>query len=352
MKKIFTLLIGIAFSITILNSQIAPPRNFSYKATITKTLPSGTIVPLMNKTIGLKIVILQGDPGSEVYSEISFPTTNSSGQIDIVIGGTAGLPIIDWANYTHSLQVWVDSNGDEDFVMPMSTTQLLSVPYALYAGSAGSAVDESDPDFNASAAVGITDDDIYNWDHTMWSEIEDKPTTITGYGITDAFDGTWGSLTGTPTTAYGYGINDVVTLTGNQDIAGNKTFTGIIKGKVDADYKVVSNVAYPSANQDAATKAYVDSHIEHMISNYERIYVEDPAGCVELNPGSTHVFWATCPTGKLPIGGGGGFISMSGQITVNDSFPLTDGWAVNLKNVGTYAGCGHVFISILCATCK
>ena len=36
----------------------------------------------------------------------------------------------------------------------------------------------------------------------------DKPTTISGYGITDAFDGAFTSLTATPTTIAGYGITD------------------------------------------------------------------------------------------------------------------------------------------------
>ena len=34
----------------------------------------------------------------------------------------------------------------------------------------------------------------------IWSNISGTPTTITGYGITDAFDGAYGSLTGTPST--------------------------------------------------------------------------------------------------------------------------------------------------------
>ena len=54
----------------------------------------------------------------------------------------------------------------------------------------------------------------------IWSNITSTPTTIAGYGITDAFDGAYGSLTGapttygwatitgTPTTISGYGITD------------------------------------------------------------------------------------------------------------------------------------------------
>ena len=44
-----------------------------------------------------------------------------------------------------------------------------------------------------------------------FASLTGTPTTIAGYGITDAFDGAWGSLTGTPTTLAGYGITDAAT---------------------------------------------------------------------------------------------------------------------------------------------
>ena len=42
----------------------------------------------------------------------------------------------------------------------------------------------------------------------QWSSLTGTPTTISGYGITDAFDGAFSSLSGTPTTISGYGITD------------------------------------------------------------------------------------------------------------------------------------------------
>lgn len=43
-----------------------------------------------------------------------------------------------------------------------------------------------------------------------FSSLTGKPTTIAGYGITDAFDGVFASLTSKPTTIAGYGITDAV----------------------------------------------------------------------------------------------------------------------------------------------
>jgi len=45
-------------------------------------------------------------------------------------------------------------------------------------------------------------------DSVEWTGVLNTPTTIAGYGITDAFDGAFSSLSGTPTTLAGYGITD------------------------------------------------------------------------------------------------------------------------------------------------
>jgi len=230
MKKIFTLLIGIVFSITILEAQDAPPQAFSYKATITKTNSGGNVVAIVNKTIGLKISILQGNPGIEVYSETFKPTTNSSGQIDILIGkGTivnGDFSSVQWSEDIFFLQVWVDINGGTAYgTTPMSTTQLLSVPYALYSGEAGSVINEKQK-------LTLSTDQL----------------TISGLGGNTVAFTNWDMDE----------TNDVI-KTGDQTIAGNKTFTGTITGTVNANNTVVSNVANPIANQDAATKSYVDA---------------------------------------------------------------------------------------------
>ena len=59
------------------------------------------------------------------------------------------------------------------------------------------------------AGYGITD----AFDGAFGS-LSGKPTTIAGYGITDAFDGAFGSLSGKPTTLAGYGITDAVASSG------------------------------------------------------------------------------------------------------------------------------------------
>ena len=58
------------------------------------------------------------------------------------------------------------------------------------------------PAIDGSALTGITVSSV------AFSNVTSKPTTIAGYGITDAFDGAFGSLSATPTTLAGYGITD------------------------------------------------------------------------------------------------------------------------------------------------
>jgi hypothetical protein len=48
-----------------------------------------------------------------------------------------------------------------------------------------------------------------------FTNITNKPTTISGYGITDAFDGVFTSLTSIPTSLSGYGITDTVVTSVN-----------------------------------------------------------------------------------------------------------------------------------------
>ena len=69
-----------------------------------------------------------------------------------------------------------------------------------------------------AAADSITFNNTFTQDFA-YSSLTGTPTTIAGYGITDAFDGAYSSLTGTPTTIAGYGITDAfdgayATLTG------------------------------------------------------------------------------------------------------------------------------------------
>ena len=59
-----------------------------------------------------------------------------------------------------------------------------------------------------------------------FADLTGKPTTIAGYGITDAFDGVFASLTSKPSTIAGYGITDALATPGDNIALGTSSSAG------------------------------------------------------------------------------------------------------------------------------
>ncbi len=76
--------------------------------------------------------------GTVVYSETHSTTTSEHGLFSLSVGlGTpesGSFSAIDWASGPHFLEVGLDTLGGSNFVM-IGSQQLMSVPYALHAGS-------------------------------------------------------------------------------------------------------------------------------------------------------------------------------------------------------------------------
>lgn len=137
MKKILTLLLLVVATITV-NAQ-TPPEAFNYSA-VARDANSN---PIANSTIGIQISIKIGSPtGNTVYQENHFVNTDDFGLFNLIVGGgsilSGTIADIDWSLDDYYLQVGMDASGGTNF-LNMGSTQLLSVPYALYAKSAGSA---------------------------------------------------------------------------------------------------------------------------------------------------------------------------------------------------------------------
>jgi hypothetical protein len=96
--------------------------------------------PNKDKIITVQIKILKGSAtGQEVYKEAHLVTTNSNGLYTISVGkGTVQngkFSSINWGSPPYFLNVGIDDNTTSGFVNA-GTTELLSVPYALYAENA------------------------------------------------------------------------------------------------------------------------------------------------------------------------------------------------------------------------
>ena len=108
---------------------------FTYQSVVRNN--TGQLVT--NQNISLRFSILQGSvSGMLIYNETKSATTNSNGLATVVIGEKFGIYNINWANGPYFLRVEIDPAGGGSYTIS-NTSQLLRVPYALYAKTAGKA---------------------------------------------------------------------------------------------------------------------------------------------------------------------------------------------------------------------
>ncbi|MBI3133204.1 MAG: hypothetical protein HYZ14_00870 [Bacteroidetes bacterium] len=158
MKSFLSTLLAI-FAFAAISSAQAPEM-FNYQAVVRNT--TGAVV--QNQAVGVKITILQGSSsGPAVFSETHLPTTNNYGLINLQIGtGTnfgPQLNTIDWAADLYFMTVQFDPAGGSSYTIT-STTQLISVPYALHAKTVEQNDDaDADPtnEYNTGGTLSGTD---------------------------------------------------------------------------------------------------------------------------------------------------------------------------------------------------
>ena len=134
MKKI-VLIAALALGTYLVSAQA--PEKMSYQAIIRNT--SGQL--LTNQNIAIRVSVLQGSAaGAAVYSERITGTTNVNGLVSLEIGSGTVLSgtfnTINWGGNSYYLKTETDPAGGTNYTIT-GTSQLLSVPYALYAKSAG-----------------------------------------------------------------------------------------------------------------------------------------------------------------------------------------------------------------------
>jgi hypothetical protein len=115
---------------------------------------SGAI--LANQNISVRITIENGSGGPSLYVETHSTTTNQFGLFTLKIGG--GLPVsgnyvsINWAGGNQWLKVEMDPTGGSSYT-DMGESQLLSVPYSMYAASGGTP-------YTAGSGINISSNQI------------------------------------------------------------------------------------------------------------------------------------------------------------------------------------------------
>jgi uncharacterized protein (TIGR02145 family) len=137
MKKFYIFLCLVIVALTQLQAQA--PQGFNYQATVRNS--AGDLVVSTN--VYFKFNVIQGSQTAvPVFTETHYVPTDDLGQVTLIIGeGTANTGVfseIDWSLGSYYLGIELSINGDNGYVA-MGTTQLLSVPYALYAANSGNA---------------------------------------------------------------------------------------------------------------------------------------------------------------------------------------------------------------------
>lgn len=200
MKKVFTLLTAIFLAVTVLAQS---PENMSYQSVVRNS--SNNL--MTNVTVGMKISILQGSvDGTVVFSETHTTMTNANGLVSLEIGTgitSHDFSAIDWANGPYFIKTETDLDGGTDYTIT-GTSQLLSVPYALYSKNAGNVFSGNYDDLTNTPVL---------FDGN-WASLGSIPTTLAGFGITDGMNTSHAAnvitsdLINNWNTAFGWGNHD------------------------------------------------------------------------------------------------------------------------------------------------
>ena len=136
MKKLLSILSVMILSVMLFAQA---PQSFSYQTVIRDV--NWTV--LDNQSVGIKIAVLEDAAnGNVVYEESHSAITSQIGLVNLSVGEGAVISgvfsTIDWGNHNYFIEVAVDINGGSNYIV-MGSTQLRSVPYALYAENSGTA---------------------------------------------------------------------------------------------------------------------------------------------------------------------------------------------------------------------
>jgi formylglycine-generating enzyme required for sulfatase activity len=141
------------------------PQKFSYQAVVR----NAANLLLDSQTVSIRINILQGsESGTAVYTETHTGNTNANGLITLEVGGGAvlsgSMSNINWANGPYFIKTETDPQGGSNYSISGSS-QLLSVPYALYSGNGTPGPQgPAGPGFSNGTALN----QIMYWNGTAW----------------------------------------------------------------------------------------------------------------------------------------------------------------------------------------
>jgi len=175
-----------------LNLLSQAPQGISYQAVIRdsdKELVS-------ESTVGIRVAIISESPeGTEVYAEEHSVQTNMNGLVSLVIGQgnvvSGNFEEIDWSQGQYFISTATDISGGTNYEI-LSTTQLLSVPYALFAEKAATSEDAFSGDYedleNAPDLSLFATKDMQNENITNLADPQDEQDAVTKSYVDNLID--------------------------------------------------------------------------------------------------------------------------------------------------------------------
>lgn len=184
MKK--SLFISFCVLVFGLGAMAQAPQKISYQAVVRN---GNSLV--QNTKVGLYLQIAKDSFFTNVvYSEIQYPVTNAYGLASIAIGNgnviIGSLSNIKWDNSNYYIKTLIDPNGGTVYTIT-GWSQLLSVPYALYASN--------------GLPSGNSPGDLLYWNGTKWVTVPAgaNGSTLTLCNGVPTWGGCGGVVIGSPT---------------------------------------------------------------------------------------------------------------------------------------------------------
>ena len=129
--KLKSTLFSVAFILIAFMVFAQAPEMINYQAIVRNA--QGNPEPA-NTPVALTFIIHQGSTtGTIVFNEVQHTTTNAFGLVTAQIGSVTSLALVSWGSGTMYLEVQASINGGTN--TSLGTSQLISVPYALYAAN-------------------------------------------------------------------------------------------------------------------------------------------------------------------------------------------------------------------------
>ena len=276
MKK---LLIFLAVVMLLTNAIAQVPQKMSYQAVIR----NNNNVLVANKKVSMIISILENK--TPIYVEMHTATTNDNGLVSVQIGNgivlSGTFASINWSTGSHYIKTETDPTGGTDYSV-VGESELLSVPYALYAGSSSTSTGGTPGPAGPMGPAGPAG--------PMGPAGPAGSSGVAGAGVTMSGDATMDA-------------SGVLTISNNA-ITTNKIKDGTITdadlnklniplsgfglptSSISMDGNKITNLATPTNSTDATTKKYVDDAISAGASSSGAILSLDAAQNLSIKGGN------------------------------------------------------------------